>query len=527
MSKTGVPTAVHGRAMNPRWVVGGGMLGLALGYFLWYTPYAAGVKALSGGLFSGVSKPANGLVMLPAVALGTLVGAPLYLAMTGWWRYIGTREVLGRMRRFPSRTMIVASFFTALLIGTTTLNYAFAGISILFILIMMRAGVMILSPIVDLVRRRVVRPYSWAGLGLSLLAAVIALSDVTNYRLTIAAVLSLATYFIGYIGRFRIMSRVAKTGDEQIDRRYFAEEAISSAIWLAGLCGIFALIGVGPWMQALRDGFTSYLFTSGAALAFAVGLLYAALYVYGTLIYLDAREYTWCVPANRVSSVFAALASSYLLTWGFGVAPPGPFVLISAGVLVVAIAALSYPVWSTLLRRARTSAPLAVPLATPLATPLAAAIPAQARLLFVCGTSTDRSPMAAAIARAELNGTDSWLVDAAGLDVTEPGKPMSPQATDALRQLNITACQHRTQPLTRELCDQSTLIYTMTAAQRDALLALAPTAAGKTHCLDPAGADLPSPHHQAADFYHQLARRIQTHVRQRLTELPALSPTAG
>jgi protein-tyrosine-phosphatase len=512
MSNTGAPTGVRGRALNPRWVVGGGMLGLALGYFLWYTPYAAAVKALSGGLISGVNKPASGLVMLPAAALGTLVGAPLYLALSGWWRYIGTREVLGRVRRFPSRTMLTAGFFTALLIGTTTLNYTFAGISILFVLIMMRAGVMILSPIVDLARRRTVRRYSWIALGLSLLAATVALSDVTNYRLTIAAVLSLATYFIGYIGRFRIMSRVAKTGDEATDRRYFAEEAISSAVWQVGLCGLFALIGFGPWMHDLRTGFTSYLFTGGALIAFGVGLLYSTLYIYGTLIYLDPREYTWCVPANRVASVFAVMASSYLLAGLYGVAAPGPFVLTSAGILVLAIAALSYPAWSPLLRRRPA-----------LARAAALAAPARPVLLFVCGANTDRSPMAAAIARAELPG-DAWLVEAAGVTVAEPGSPMNPHAVEALSRLNVAACEYRSRQLTRQLCDQSTVIYTMTAAQRAAVLDVAPHAAHKTHCLDPAGNDLPSPHQQPADVYDSLAQRIQTHIRARLTELPAAAP---
>src|SRR6266540_2286590 len=111
---------------RPWWIMGG-MLGLAFGYFFWYTPYAGLTKALSSGLLPGMDKHVGGLVLLPAAALGTLIGAPVFLAMTGWWRYVGNRALRGRSRRFPSNTLIIAGFFMALVIATTTLNYTFAG----------------------------------------------------------------------------------------------------------------------------------------------------------------------------------------------------------------------------------------------------------------------------------------------------------------------------------------------------------------------------------------------------------------
>ena len=80
-------------------------------------------------------------------------------------------------------------------------------------ILMMRAGTLILSPLVDTVRRRRIRAYSWAALVLSLVAVAIALTGVDAYALTLGAVLSLVAYLGGYVGRFEIMSRVAKTGD--------------------------------------------------------------------------------------------------------------------------------------------------------------------------------------------------------------------------------------------------------------------------------------------------------------------------
>src|SRR4051794_9849219 len=96
-------------------------------------------------------------------------------------------------------------------------------------------------------------------------------------------------------------------------------------------------------MLALREGFTGFLVTPEALLGVLVGLLYSALYVFGTLIYLDPGEYTWAVPVNRATSVLAAAVASYVLTWLFGVALPAPATLLAAGIVLLAIAALSYP----------------------------------------------------------------------------------------------------------------------------------------------------------------------------------------
>ena len=45
--------------------------------------------------------------------------------------------------------MLISGVATAVIIGTTTLNYTFVGISILFALLLMRGGVLILAPVVD------------------------------------------------------------------------------------------------------------------------------------------------------------------------------------------------------------------------------------------------------------------------------------------------------------------------------------------------------------------------------------------
>jgi protein-tyrosine-phosphatase len=490
------------------------MLWLAVGYFLAYIPFAALTKALSSGLLPGLDERVGGLVLLPGATVGVLVGAVLFLGLNGWWRYVGLRPIRGRARRVPSPTMLVAGGFMALIIGTTILNYTFAGVSILFMILVMRAGTLGLAPLVDLVRRHRIRNYSWVALGLSLIAVLVALRGVDAYALTLGAGLSLAAYLFGYVGRFEIMSRVAKTGDVQIDRRYFAEEQISAAMILLAVCAVLALIGAGPEMQALRDGFTSFLITPEVALAFLVGLFYAVLYVFGTLIYLDPREYSWAVPVNRCSSVLSVLAASYALTWTFGIAAPATEVLVATAFVLLAAAALSYPQLRTLVRSGRP-------------------VVGRRTVLFVCGGNTGRSPIAAAVARAELAGwqgdsADGLFATSAGVRVRSPGAPIAPAAAAALRRLAVRAHPHGSQPLTRDLCERSAIIFCMTEDQRAAVIALAPAVAARTFRLDP-NADLEEPEHGSEPAWTEFARRVRELVRTRLADLPgaALEPAPG
>jgi protein-tyrosine-phosphatase len=487
------------------------MLWLALGYFVAYIPFALLTKALSSGLLPGMDSEVGGLELLPMASVGVLVGAVVFLAANGWWRYIGLREVGGRTRRMPTRQMMLAGAFMAVIIATTILNYTFAGVSILFMILMMRAGTLILAPAVDAVGRRRIRGYSLVAVALSLAAVAVALTGVDAYALTFAAVLSLLGYLGGYLGRFEIMNRAAKTGDTQIDRRYFAEEQISAAVIMFGVIAVLALIGAGSELGTLRDGFSAaFIFSEAGAWAFGIGVFYAMLYVFGTLIYLDPREYSWAVPVNRCSSVLSVFVASYALAWLFDIAPPVTEVLVATVFVLFAIVALSYPQLRALAR--------GVPVAP------------RRTVLFVCGGNTGRSPIAAAIARTELAGWEGHAAEgiyatSAGVKVGEPGTPLAPEAAVALRELGVTSHPHGSQPLTAELCERAAAIFCMTEEQRDAVLALAPAAAARTFRLDP-DADLAEPEHGSQAAWSEFARRVTGLVRDRLAELPraALEP---
>jgi protein-tyrosine-phosphatase len=345
---------------------------------------------------------------------------------------------------------------------------------------------------------------------LSLLAVVVALAGVDAYTLTAGAVLSLLAYLAGYVVRFRIMSRDGKCGDVAVDRRYFAEEQATAAVALLTICAAFALIGTGPEMQAVRDGFTEFLFTPAGLLAVLVGLFYSTLYVFGTLIYLDPREYAWSVPVNRASSVLSVAIAAYALAWLAGAELPHPSTLAAAGIVLLAIAALSYPqlrdlVTGTVSRRRRL-------------------------VLFVCGGNTGRSPIAAALTRAELRGwnprdADDVYATSAGVGVEISGKPMAPEAVAALAELGIRPHPHGSQELTGALCEQADVIYCMTDEHRRAILELAPSAEAKTFRLDPAG-DLPEPEHGSQEAWSAFAERVRVLVRDRLTDLQRVPDAA-
>jgi protein-tyrosine-phosphatase len=482
--------------------------GLGLGYYFSYTPYSGLTKALSSGLLPGVHGKVQGAVLLPVSAIATVIGMFAFITVVGWWKYAGRREFFGVSVPFPRKLTFLSGVCLATIMGTTTLAFSFAGLSIVLVLVLLRGGTLVIAPIVDHIVGRRVRWFSWAAMLVSLAAVLVALSEASSYTLTIAATLDIGAYLAAYFFKLQFMSRLAKTQDRETTLRYFVEEQLVAAPLLVLALIVMALIGAGNVMLAFRTGLTTFLLTPAAIYAALVGLSYAALCVCTTLIFLDRRENTFCVPMHCGSSMLAGFTATAALAYLYNQSGPTVVQNLSAGFIVVALGFLSplhhldryLAKWRS--RRERL-------------------------FLFVCSGNTCRSPMAAAIANAEIAARLRIPVDAlktvnvralsAGI-TARVGEPPTAEAQEALRSLDVPVEPHAARNLTRELAQQAEKIFCMTGAHRDAVIKLLPDVAGKTFCLDVEG-DIADPIGKGMEAYLTCARRIHELVHLQFDEL--------
>jgi hypothetical protein len=317
-----------------------GIWALALGYFISYVPYSALAKAATSGLLSGGRRiPAPEL--LPSAAVSTAVSVLLFVTIMGWWQYGRKYRVLGVNVLFPRRQTFISGIGFATIIVTTTLAYSFSGVSIILALVLMRAGVLTMAPIIDQIFHRRVRWFSWAGLILSLFAVAISLNDTHGYRLNTAVAINLAFYLAGHTLRIPSMTKAAKTGERRVAYEYFVEEQAVAMPVLILLPLALAAIGQGDVVNHLRFGFAHLFSTSSALFGWAIGFFYAALGIFLSFLYLDRRENTFCMPLFACSSLLSGIVASYLLmSWMHGPAPSG-IQMSSACLLIIALLVMS------------------------------------------------------------------------------------------------------------------------------------------------------------------------------------------
>ena len=487
---------------------------LALGYFAFYAPYSFLIKILTTQMWPGVDGPVSGFRILPAVVISTAVVLLAIITYQGWWKYASRRECRGFSLPSAPAIVLLSGFGTAVIIATTTVTFTFTGISILFALLLMRGGVLLIAPSVDLLFKRRVRWFSWAALALTIPALAIALLDVNNYRLTTVAALAIGAYLCGYLLRLPCLTSLAKQQDDEVTRRYFVNESVVAIFFLITIPLVLALIGQGELMLELRRGFVDIAGSSVTIPAILIGALYGGLYCFGTLIYLDSRENTFCIPLNRASSLLAGLVATMGLALLFGQALPSQAQLGCASLIVLALLFLSP------LHHIDRYVPFLKPRRTPVLQP-------ERLFLFVCSGNTCRSPMAAAMANAEIarrlripfESLETVNVRALSAGVSaRVGAPLTPEADEVLRSLNVPVRPHAARSLTLELAERAELIFCMSSEHRQRVIEMLPSVAGKTYCLD-LQSDIEDPIGKGMPAYIACARRIQAAVQMRFNEI--------
>jgi protein-tyrosine-phosphatase len=444
---------------------------LGFGYFFFYAPYGALTKATTKGLIPGV-EAVSGTVILPVSAMATLVAMYLFVTLRGWWKHAGSTKVLGFRIPWPRKTTLISGVATAVIIGTTTMAFSFDGVSIVFTLVLMRGGVLLIARITDAISQRKVAWYSMVGMLLTLAALLVLFSEKGGVVITLAAAINLSLYLSGYIVRFQVMRKLSKTRDTEARMRYFVEEQMVAMPALVIGLALMALFIRDPLTVGLREGFLTIWSSSALIPAVLIGIGYGCLYIFGTMIYLDRREYTFCVPVNRASSILSGVVATYALHYLVAYPSPSIYQLGGASLLISAIMVLAIP---GMVQKAQ-----------------AGEMP---RLfLFVCNGNRLRSPMAQAICRSYLSDflglSQAQLeqhgirVESAGIEVV-PGSKMKDLALPALDQVGAVAHDHSAQQLTTDLLKRAEAVYCMTAEQHQTLCEMLPEASDKVHKLDP------------------------------------------
>jgi uncharacterized membrane protein YdcZ (DUF606 family) len=307
-------------------------------------------KMASGGLlpsFAGIKF--SSFEILPLYAVGNVLANAAFLTLSGWWRNISVTKRLGitipkiRWYIFISGICTVGQIFSAIW------AYAYGGASLAVVSILMKGGVLMLAPIVDVIAKKRRRKIYWPSLVaavLSFLALMIASVQKANSNITLICALDVALYLFVHSIKLSIMSRWAKSEDKRERRQYIIEEQIVISIVLTSTLLILGIIGSGMSPDsALNQVWSGYavLPAKGFVLMpMSIGVAAVGMGIFQSLIFLDRRENTFCVAIIQSSGIISGFIVTYLLSVFYNQPRIGTNEIVSAAIVVCAISFLSY-----------------------------------------------------------------------------------------------------------------------------------------------------------------------------------------
>ena len=252
------------------------------------------------------------------------------------------RRVLGLAVPVVRARMLISGVATAVIIGTTTLNYTFVGISILFALLLMRGGVLILAPVVDTLlgrsgpRRLLDRARPQLRRAGDRLRRGRRISDDPRRRAEHRGLLAGLLHPHPEHDRDRQVRRSrASTPDISTRRRLVAAIALTG---VPALCAADRQTA-RSWPSSAR-GLPPSSPTRWSSPPSSSASSTAASTCSGPGSTWTARENTYCIPLNRCSSLLSGVVASFGLTWFLGWRPPSGYQLAAAVVILAALAIL-------------------------------------------------------------------------------------------------------------------------------------------------------------------------------------------
>ncbi|MBO4349970.1 MAG: hypothetical protein J6A01_03365 [Proteobacteria bacterium] len=375
----------------------------AFGYFAVYIPYSFFTKMVSGGLLAKddpnmaqacLDKAAdisvcplrvNSFEWLPPTILASIIMMLIFISSMKWWKFATQTKnvkIAGHSLPRPRIWTLFSGICTGLVVVTTTLAYTIDGVSIVFAMLLMRGGMLVMSPIVDTIFRRHVRWFSWAALSLSLLALIISNFGPNIFEgatfgekalMNTMLAIDLVVYLSAYFFRLSFMSKLAKSENADDTKKFFVEEQMvgtPSIFIILFIASLFAPgvvdnpSGLDNMLNGIHAGFTTFWSRPASILVLAVlaGIFSQFNGVFGSLILLDKSENAFAVAVNRCSSILAGVIASLAIAIVFqteldGKAlMPGLYTWISAALIVGALLFLALPKMFATLEKQRKAA---------------------------------------------------------------------------------------------------------------------------------------------------------------------------